>query len=518
MRLPEKLPELRGRWLTAYKLLWWAMLAVSLVAVTFGQWRSGQTPGDIPFGETGATVALAASTLDALIVLTGAGLLFWRRPGDPVAALLSLGLLAVPANEAAHLVSNVWMRGALDNVLDAVPMVCILLGMTVFPSGRFRPRWTLLIVPAILAWGLQMFAGDGLPTALQLALILPALVVAVASLAWRYRAMDPGTQKQQVKWVMLGFAAFFTSGMVEFALIILDAAVTGAAAHFAIFVGVNLMTPLEGFSIVGGLLVSLLRYRLYDADAAISRSALYAGLTVVLFGIFAASETLLQALSQKWLGVSNGAVGGALAAALAASLLVPLHRRLNDWAKKHFQRDLSRLRAKLPEVLIAIRDSSNPAELADDALRLAMRGVHASHGAILLAGQGRFEVSRAEGIPAEKVTAELARDLPADPLSAAIRADDPLFPLRLPLVAPDGTTAGWLVLGPHPDGSGYGKEDRKALEELAPPLARALSLAIDRSRREQEREAERRSLVERLAQLEETLARVANPPREAGAA
>ena len=39
MRLPDGLPELRGRWLAAYKLLWWAMLAVSLVAVTYGQWQ-----------------------------------------------------------------------------------------------------------------------------------------------------------------------------------------------------------------------------------------------------------------------------------------------------------------------------------------------------------------------------------------------------------------------------------------------------------------------------------------------
>ena len=40
MRLPDGLPELRGRWLAAYKLLWWAMLAVVLVALTAGQWRN----------------------------------------------------------------------------------------------------------------------------------------------------------------------------------------------------------------------------------------------------------------------------------------------------------------------------------------------------------------------------------------------------------------------------------------------------------------------------------------------
>mgnify|MGYP001555854043 CR=1 FL=1 len=196
---------------------------------------------------------------------------------------------------------------------------------------------------------------------------------------------------------------------------------------------------------------------------------------------------------------------------------MPLHHRLNDWAKKRFQRDLSRLRAKLPEVLVAIRDSSNPNELADDALKLAMRGVHASHGAILLADQGRLVLAHAEGLPAQGLAERLTAELPAEPPQGVMRADDPDLPIRLPLIAPGGASAGWLVLGSHPDGSLYGKDDRRALEELAPPLARALSLAMERSQRERERETERRTLTERLAQLEQALAQMIAPPPAAGA-
>jgi hypothetical protein len=623
MRLPEGLPELTGRWLGAYKLLWWAMFAVSLIAVTAGQWRhvqeslsielrlygagllpneesdeltfsplspAARAAGIVPEsvlvavdgravptepsdrnieyvaeqldGRDGraltlsmrapdgtvtdarivrgpehlaaadreapvthdqrAFISLASNSLDALIVMAGAILLFWRRPSDSVAALLSLGLLAVPANDVAVFVSSPALRRTLDNGLDVVPMACILLGMTVFPSGRFIPRWTLLIVPAIVAWGLfLMFGESNTSLVLQLAVILPGLVITVGSLAWRYVRTEPGTPRQQVKWVMLGFAAFFASGMVEFALLFIAGASTDNWTHFALTVADNVLGALQGFFIVGGLLVSLLRYRLYDADAAISRSAVYAGLTVVLFAVFAASETLIQALGQEWFGASTGAAGGAIAAGLAALLLVPLHHRLSDWAKKRFQRDLTRLRAELPEVLVAIRDSNDPNALADDALRLAMRGVHASRGAILLADEGRLVVAHAEGIPSQGLAERLAGELPAAPSRGVMRIGDPELPISLPLITPAGATAGWLALGPHPDGSLYGKDDRKALEELAAPLARALSLAIERSRREHEREAERRTLVERLAQLEQTLAQVAAlnaPPREAGAA
>ena len=621
MRLSEGLPELEGRWLAAYKLLWWTMLAITLVGLTVGQWRhwqessrtdlqiysAGLLPdehgGELTFSpispaaraagivpesvllavdgravprdattanlkriarqldgrdgeiltlrlrapdgtvtnarivrspehlaaadrEAPATyeqrtyISIGSSTLDALIVMVGSILLFWRRASDPVAALLSLGLLAVPANDVAFLVSDPSLRRTLDNGFDVIPMACILLGMTVFPAGRFTPRWTLLIVPAIAAWGLLLLlGGDGAALTLQLVVILPGLIIAVSSLAWRYVRMEPGPPKQQVKWVMLGFSAFFACGMLQALLIFIDGSVTDNWTHFAILVAVNLLVAVQGFCIVGGLLVSLLRYRLYDADAAISRSAVYAGLTVLLFAIFAASETLIQALGQEWFGASAGAAGGAIAAGLAALLLVPLHHRLSDWAKARFQRDLSRLRAELPEILVAIRDGSDPNALADEALRLAMRGVHASHGAILLVDDGRLVLAHAEGIPSSGLAERLADELPVAPVPGLVRADDPRLPIRLPLITPGGTSVGWLVLGSHPDGSLYGNDDRKALEELAPPLARALFLAIERARREAEREAERRTLVQRLAQLEQALAQVAGldaRPREAG--
>jgi hypothetical protein len=514
MQLPDRLPELRGRWLTAYKALWWVVLAVSVVGLAVGQW-----PNMLASSATHAELITAVTeTLDALIVLAGAAVLFWRRPSDPVAALLSLGLLAVPANQIAALVPNPGLRFMLDNGLDLVPMVCVLLGMTVFPGGRFEPRWTVLIVPAMALWAAMVFAEAALPTPAVLAMILPAMVITVASLVTRYLRMAPGTPRQQVKWVMLGFAGFVACGLIELALLTSEESFGGGGARFALFCARELMTPLEGLCIVGGLLVSLLRYRLYDADAAISRSTVYAGLTVLLFGVFAASETLIQTLSQKWLGAGSSAVGGALAAALAASLLVPLHHRLNDWAKRRFQRDLTRLRAELPEVLIAIRDSSNPDELADDALKLAMRGVHAGHGAILLLDDGPMRVVHAEGLPADGLVERLAAELPTLPSPGTLRLDAADLPLGLPLIAPDGAHVGWLALGPHPDGSFYGKDDRKALEELAPPLARALSLAMVRARREREREAERRTLTERLAQLENTLSQAIAPPRPAGAA
>lgn len=614
MRLPEKLPELRGRWLTAYKALWWAMLAVSLVAATLGQWRLHQettsvygrfysaglrpneTDDELTFsplspaaraagveaestllavdgrtvaqdtawddiaaeldGPAGSTItlrlrapdgavsearvvrgpehlaaadrespvtdaqrnllSLVSRTLNALIVIAGAILLFRRRASDPVAALLSFGLLSVPANDIAALVADPGLRYLVDFALDLVPMACILLGLATFPAGRFDPSWTWLVIPAIVNWAaVSLIGGETAPIWLQLVVALPPLLIAVISLAWRFARLGPGPPKQQIKWVMLGFAAFIVCGLAEIALYFVDNATTSNATHVAILVAIAALAPLQGLCIVGGLLVSLLRHRLYDADAAISRSAVYAVLTVTLIAVFAASETLIQSLAQQWFGASAGVAGGAFAAALAALLLVPLHQRLSRWAEKRFQRDLARLHAELPLLLAEVRNSADPREFADNALSLVIRGVHARHGAILLADGGQLELAHAEGVDPAGLAERLAGELPDDPAPGAIRADDPVLPLRLPLVTRSGAHTGWIALGPHPDGSFYGKEDRKALEELARPLARAIELAVERARRDAAYDAERRTLTDRLAQLEHQLGQVigTDPPQ-----
>jgi hypothetical protein len=314
---------------------------------------------------------------------------------------------------------------------------------------------------------------------------------------------------------MLGFAGFIVCGLLQAVLAVIDEAVTQNSTHLVLLVAINLLTAAQGLCLVGGLLVSLLRHRLYDADAAISRSAVYAVLTVTLIGVFAASETLIQSLGQQWFGANAGVTGGAFAAALAALLLVPLHQRLSHWAEKRFQRDLAKLHAELPLLLAEVRNSNDPREFADNALSLVIRGVHARHGAILLAYDGRLALAHAEGVDTVGLADRLADELPDDPGPGVIRADDPVLPLRLPLVTRSGAHTGWIALGPHPDGSFYGKEDRKALEELARPLARAIELAIERARRDAAHDAERRTLTDRLAQLEQQLAQVVrvNPPR-----
>jgi hypothetical protein len=242
-----------------------------------------------------------------------------------------------------------------------------------------------------------------------------------------------------------------------------------------------------------GLIVSLLRYRLYDAEAAISRSAGYALLTIMLGLTFAVSVKTVEYLVETYLGQEAGGLSGAIAAGLAVLLVTPLNARVQGWAERRFQKDLLILRRDLPECMEDLRETGTPEALADEALDRVSTGVRAVRAAILVG-----PVTAVRGTGKAELRAWLKQAAPdedADKLDC--RRADPLFPMRIPLRVRHarGKPLGWLLLGPRPDGSFYGKAERAVLAEIADPLARALHIAEQRALREARLEA-------RLAALE----------------
>jgi hypothetical protein len=64
-----------------------------------------------------------------------------------------------------------------------------------------------------------------------------------------------------------------------------------------------------------------------------------------------------------------------------------------------------------------------------------------------------------------------------------------------------GKPLGWLLLGPRPDGSFYGKAERAVLAEIADPLARALHIVQQRALREARLEARLGALEAKVGAL-----------------
>lgn len=128
-----------------------------------------------------------------------------------------------------------------------------------------------------------------------------------------------------------------------------------------------------------------------------------------------------------------------------------MHRKLDAWAERRFQHNLVTLR-KLPELVGDLRETANLERLADTALDRIGTTLRATGGAIVLS-DGSVIALRGEG-------------------------DD--YPLRLPLDDEAFGHVGELRLGPRPDGTLYGKDEREALVSVTGQVARAIAIVRER--------------------------------------
>src|SRR3954447_18366470 len=247
-----------------------------------------------------------------------------------------------------------------------------------------------------------------------------------------------------------------------------------------------------------GFLVSLLRYRLFDAEAAISRSAAFAGLTVALVATFAGTEAAIEWAGQQYLGMGIGNVSAAMAAAVAAVLLNPFHARISHWAEQRFQRDLVLLKRDLPEILQDMAANASSQKVGAVALSHINEAVHAAGSALIAPPAKIIAVSGVSRKDTRRWADEVLRE--GNPPNRR-NPDDVLFPIRveLPFLASGGL--GWVLLGPRPDGSLYGKEDLSAIETVQPAIRQALAWAMAREATNNSQQRQWRALRRELAQL-----------------
>lgn len=498
MATPARLPQLKQRGLLVFRLFGWPLAALTLATLAAAPFVA-LGPAVAAWGLAGTGFGLGSGA----VALAAALLLLLRRPRDPVAALLAVAFLGIGVGSGPSGVTLVALGLApLADLLRLAGFGALFVGMFVFPAGRFEPRWSLWGSLAALAWVIVGWHGIVRPMIVPTAAFnlagVALILMAVVALCVRYSRTPPGTERQQIRWAALGFVVGgLTGALAEVLRNVRDG--TGDEAVAAATGAVNVLLGPLAFALVAlGLLVSLLRYRLYDADAAISRSAALAVLTVGLGALFAGSSEGAKIFIESSLGRDAGALPAVFAAGLAAVMLNPAYTLVSGWAERLFQKRLTALRRDLPECVADLRETAGMADLLGEVLERTAAGVSAGRAAVLLGGR----VAARREIAASEVEAWRSADRP-DPAADELDCDrdDPLFPLRVPLRVRHGARkpVGWILLGPRPDGSFYGKDEREALAEIADPVARAVQVVAQREAREQKLEA-------RLAAIEATLA------------
>jgi hypothetical protein len=442
------------------------------------------------------------SVIDLFHILTYPFLLFaaWilhrRKREDLISSILSLAVLLTMSNEEpsatflsfiAH-VPKSWHLHLYD-----LGNICLLAGILLFPHGQLKPR---IVIPFLALLPLLFFL-NGDPYRLTFVIFM---IAGVMTLLVRLRRMSQSAARQQIKWALLGFSGYALFVSVALTCDMTKLTVGSFGTQITLEVLAGLTFGLAFLCLQLGLLIALLRFRLYDAEVVIGRSVNIALITVGVAAVFAATADAVKQLVYNYYGNTNSEGPIIFAAALSTVLVNPIQEWITRWSENRFQKNLVILRDELPDTVRDLRETANLGELIDEILARIIKGVRTTHIAAII-DQGVF---RARGLAKEKVE-EWQKMTPEwdDCHEEICHPRDKLFPIRVPLVPGQGEdTLGYLLVGPRPDGSVISHDEQKAMKEVAEPIARAIRNVIRRVAYERRLESMIESSARRLDELE----------------
>ncbi len=324
-------------------------------------------------------MALAVSSAFSLYGATGSlGVqLFIQTNSEPLQFLLNFLLAASTAS---------------------VPILAYL-----FPNGRFVPSWTRWLA---LVWVLWASASLFLPIINQYSvrgvysysLYAVGLGSAIFAQVYRYRRVSNQEQKQQSKWVLLGFAGVtFVFLLLEALPLIFPLLVVGSNySNFIFFY--------TGAFYISQLLVplcisfSILRYRLWDIDIIINKSLVYilaSGLCIIALGLAdKVAEELLGSFLTSYVSQFVSAVISILAVGLA---FLPLKSRVEEYVNHKFYGDKLELHRALTNIMLEIRPIEDLKQLLFIFLERVCTVLDIAQGEILLRAQAHFVPVESKG-------------------------------------------------------------------------------------------------------------------------
>ena len=400
-----------------------------------------------------ALLSVAAPALAAAIWIGTGTLLLWRRPRYPLALLTSAFLLVGsvgtsdgPFLNALAASGGLWpMATAVLHALTAISLGVLL---AVFPDGRWVPGWTRVLPLGWLAWHVLF---DVLPGSASFS--LPALLgLAIAggwAQIWRYRHDADATQRQQIKWVVLGVNGTLLGWLVVATLgdrVFADQLRLGSPWVLAINLALYVVWLLVPFSIA----VAVLRSRLWDIEPIVHRTLVYGALAVLI--------TLTYVTIVVGIGTLVGAhgepdsSGGTLLLSLVATAAVavafqPMRERLQRLANRLVYGQ----RASPYEVLANFSRRMGDALTIDQVLpamaEVAARGVTARRSRVRVyvpGGQDRAVAWPSDAIdqPFDRTVPILYQGTPVGEISVSKEPGDSLTSTELELLADLASEAG----------------------------------------------------------------------------
>src|SRR5215204_5337919 len=402
---------LRGRWLLLARAAWViiATLALGLFlasipgyvsnVLTLGQADWMGAPVETPAGLVFVLdlLGVMASSAAALVCLTLAVVLFWRRSDDWMVMFISSYLLLYGTIQAgplewAEAFYPGWPSLAIDVVQPLFFTAPTIALFVLFPDGRFVPPWTrwLILLSIPLTVGVLY-----LPPSYSWALAGMIVLGAMYAQIYRYRHVSTPTERQQTKWVLFGFLLWLV--------------LTGIlGVPYSIEMSLPAGSPLPWRTLVSSagwwvaltivplsLSIAVLRYRLYEIDIIINRTLVYGSLTLMLALVYFGGVTVTQALFQTLTGQQSTLAVVASTLAIAA-LFVPLRRRIQSFIDRRFYRRKYDARKTLEAFNARLREETDLDRLGDELVGVVQDTMRPAHVSLWLrhqTAQGREQAS-----------------------------------------------------------------------------------------------------------------------------
>ena len=277
-----------------------------------------------------------------LVVFGGAALLIlWKARGNWFAWYTVFILLFFPTGGTLNEINQVSQAMGRFYGVGAILWPLYLLYLYLFPNGRALPKWTRSPMVAIIALhfalmlaGYLINFGIGVEIFsvwenLFFVVILVGFPLILVSQMLRYRAHSTPVERFQTKW-FIGTLAFYIISSTIVTII------TGSLSldEFGWWGDLDGMLS---FLIPVSLVISILRYRLWDIDLLIRRTLVYTALTATLALVYFGLVILLERTLSSLVG-SSGQVATVISTLAIFILFTPLRRRVQDFIDRRFYR------------------------------------------------------------------------------------------------------------------------------------------------------------------------------------
>jgi uncharacterized membrane protein YidH (DUF202 family) len=336
-----------------------------------------------------ASYTVALTMISEVVCIAVSGLIFWRKSSDWMALLFALCLVlggTAFVTETVAASHSVWSVPAL--LLNECTFVLLYLITSLFPDGRFVPRWAHWLIvgySGVELWRISTLLSDSSPDQNRYPLLLVLFwLVVTLSLAiaqvHRYRRVSSPVQRQQTKWIV-------------FCLLVCIVVGSGVEVPSLIFRSLNILYHLFAATLTTLVFllfplsvgVAILRYRLWDIDVLINRTLVYGSLSTLLALIYFGCVLGLQALFHLLTGQAAASPLIIVVSTLAiVALSQPLRQRVQQAIDRRFYRQKYDAAKTLAAFSTTLRGERDLTELREQLVAVVQETMQPSHVSLWL--------------------------------------------------------------------------------------------------------------------------------------